>query len=212
MKKIIPAILTKDIAELRSKLTQIQKLTDWAQIDIMDGKFVQNISIGLEDVSLVKIPEGIFLEAHLMVENPASYFTQCQQANIKRVIFHIEMDSDIKNVLLKAKSFNFQKGLALNPETPVEKIIPYINDIDVALLMSVHPGFGGQTFILNTLDKIRSLKKLVPHLKIEVDGGVNIDNIKAISDAGADYFIVGSGLFEAEDSKKQFENLQMKIK
>mgnify|MGYP001572003884 CR=1 FL=1 len=146
-----------------------------------------------------------------MVENPIGYFLQCQQANIKRVISHIET-GDTENILKEAKKFNFQKGLALNPETPVEKIIPYINDIDVALLMSVHPGKQGQAFILTTLDKIKELKQLNSNIKIEVDGGVNIDNIRAISDAGADYFAVGSGLFEVEDSIKQFENLQMKIK
>ena len=178
MKKIIPAILTKDIAELQSKLAQIQKLTDWAQIDIMDGKFVQNTSISLENVSLIKIPNGVFLEAHLMVENPVSYFLQCQQANIKRVVFHIEADSDIKNILFKAKSFDFQKGFALNPETPVEKIIPYINNVDVVLLMSVNPGFGGQEFILNTLDKIRALKKVAPHLKLKLMGELILITLK----------------------------------
>lgn len=223
VKKIIPAILTNNVADLQSKLQQVQGLTDWVQIDIMDGKFVDNTSISIEDVFKVKPIKDFSVEAHLMVQNPASYFLLCQENNIKRVIFHIET-FDMKNALSQAQKFSFQKGLALNPETPIKEIIPYIDKIDVAVLMSVNPGLQGQEFILETLQKISELKKIAPRLPIEVDGGINLNNIKMISEAGADYLVVGSGLFaasskavqphpgrEVKDIKKHFEELKLKI-
>lgn len=211
MKEIIIAILTKDVAELQSKLAKIQTLTTWVQIDIMDGKFVNNTTLTLEDIFNANIDKHFSLEAHLMVMHPETYFDQCQKANIKRVIFHIEA-GDTKEILSLAQTFNFQKALALNPETPISKVMPYMGLVDVILLMSVNPGFGGQEFILQTLDKIRELRSLAPEVKIEVDGGINLDNIKMISDAGADYLVVGNGLFGAKDEniKEQFKNLSLK--
>jgi len=214
---IIPAILTKDIADLRHKFEQLQGLTDWVQIDIMDKTLVNNTSITLEDLSGVEIAKEFSLEAHLMVKNPIQYFEVCKRANIKRVVFHIEAQ-DTKNILSKAESFGFERGLALNPETSVEKIIPYINQIDVVVLMSVNPGLQGQAFIEETLEKIKALKNLLAkHLpagrqvKIEVDGGVNIDNIKSVADTGADYAVVGSGLFTSENIKERLAQLQLYV-
>ncbi len=211
MKQIIPAILTQDIADLQSKLKKIQGLTDWVQIDIMDGKFVNNTSITLENISHIKLIDNFSIEAHLMVLNPETYFLQCQKGNVKRVSFHVEA-GNIKNILSEAKKFNFQKGLALNPETPIKEIIPHMDEIDFVVLMSVNPGLQGQKFISQTLGKIQELKQIAPQLEIEVDGGINLDNIKMISDAGANYLVVGSGLFEGENIKKRFKDLQSKIK
>lgn len=210
MSKVIPAILTKDIAELQNKLVKIQGLTDWVQIDIMDGEFVGNTSISLEDIFKAQAAKDFSLEAHLMVKNPADYFSLCQKNNVKRVIFHIET-GDTEKILSEAQKFSFQKGLALNPETPIQEIMPYINQIDVAVLMSVEPGFGGQEFIIETLQKISELKKIAPQLLIEIDGGVNLENIKMISDAGADYLVVGSGLFKSGNIQERFKEFQTKI-
>lgn len=212
MKKIIPAILTKDTADLKNKLEQIRGLTDWVQIDIADGKFVNNTSVALENISHIKLIDDFSIEAHLMVLAPETYFLQCQKSKIKRVIFHIEAVDDVKKVLLKAEKFNFKKGLALNPKTPIKKIMPHIDEIELVVLMSVNPGLQGQKFILQTLDKIRELKKIAPQMKIEVDGGVNLGNIKMISDAGADYIVAGSNLFESKNIKERFKELQSKIR
>ena len=210
MSKIIPAILTKDVADLENKLAKIQGLTDWVQIDIMDGKFVDNTSIALEDISGVEIAKDFSLEAHLMVHNPASYFSACQRAGIKRVVFHIEA-GDTENTLSKAREFGFQTGLALNPETPIQEIMPYMDAVDVAVLMSVNPGLQGQEFIPGTLQKISELKKIAPQLTIEIDGGINLDNIKMVSDAGADYLVAGSGLFKNDDIKRCFKELEASV-
>ena len=211
MEKIIPAILTTDIADLQHKLEKIRGFADWVQIDIMDGKFVNNISIVLEEISQIEISKDFSLEAHLMVLNPKTYFLQCQKNGIKRVIFHIEAADNVRDVLSEAAKFDFQIGIALNPKTPVQKITPYADSMDVVVLMSVNPGLQGQKFIPETLDKIRELKKLVPHMKIEVDGGINLDNIKKVSDTGGDYLVVGSGLFNADNIQERFKELQSKI-
>ena len=210
MKKIIPAILTKDPAQLQSKLEKLRGIADWVQIDIMDGKFVDNTSVSLEDVAAAPAAKDFSLEAHLMVEAPKGYFAQCQQAGIKRVIFHAEA-GDMENVFFEAGSYNFRMGVALNPQTPIGKILPYVEKLDVVLLMSVNPGFGGQEFMPEVLDKIKELRQTLPDVKIEVDGGLNPDNVNIVSEAGADFLVVGSGLFDSENLQSRFELLQSKI-
>ena len=211
MKKIIPAILTKNVADLKSNLGRLQGLTDWAQVDIMDGKFVNNISVSLDDVNRANIYKNLSLEAHLMVENPEKYFKQCQKGNIKRVIFHIEAAKDLKKLLDDIAGLGMQRGLALKPGTSINEIEPYIDSVDVILLMSVEPGFQGQKFIETTLDKIKALKKMAPNIAIEVDGGINLGNIKNISEAGADYLILGSALMNSGDIEENFKKLNEKI-
>jgi ribulose-phosphate 3-epimerase len=209
MKKIIPAILTDNLGDIKSKLEKIQSVTDWVQIDIMDHTLVDNVTVLPRDISNLALLKGFCVELHLMVKNPETYFEECQKMKAQRVMFHLEA-GNTKKILSKAQTYHFQVGLALNPETPVTHLMPYIKQMDVVLLMSVNPGFQGQVFMLKTLDKIRELKKLAPHLTIEVDGGVNLDNIAMISDAGADYFVVGSGLFSSRGIKKRFKELELK--
>jgi len=206
MKKIIPAILTKDIAELEQKLQMLQGITDWVQIDIADGKFVGNTTIGVKEISRVANTGNFLLEAHLMVENPVDYFEACKKVNIKRVVFHVEA-GDTKANLSEAKKFDFEIGLAVNPETNVSEVLPYVQEVSVVLLMSVKPGFGGQDFMPEVVEKIQELKKLAPTIKIEVDGGINLENSKAVSEAGADYLIVGKGLFGTENIQERFKEL-----
>lgn len=212
MKKVTPAILAENVVKLQHNLGQVEGLDAWVQVDITDGKFVDNTSVSLEDFFRVKLAESFSMEIemHLMVLHPQRYFLLCQENNVKRVVFHLEA-GDTENILAEAKKYNFQIGLALNPETPVEKVLPFINEIDVVLVMSVNPGRQGQTFIRQTLVKIQELKKLAPRVKIEVDGGINLENIKEVSDAGADYMVVGSGLLQAENIQERFKELQSRI-
>lgn len=158
MKKIIPVILTNNLEDLKNKSKQLKGLTDWVQIDIMDGKFVKNISIKLRD--LLKIRTRFNLEAHLMVLNPEKYLADCRKVGIKRVLFHFEATDQPLIVLEKIKRMGFEAGLALNPETPIKKIKPYLNKLDVVLILGVHPGFSGQMFIFSTFDRIRQLRDL----------------------------------------------------
>lgn len=211
MSKIVPAILTDNLLDLERKLKKIRGVTDWVQIDIADGRFVNNQSIALEDISKIDGIKDFSLEAHLMVKHPEAYFSACHAMKIKRVIFHIEAVDNVENILTLAEQFSFQKGLALNPKTPIENIKPYRPALDAILLMSVNPGFQGQTFIYNALDKIKALKKIAPKVKVGVDGGVNLSNIKLVSDAGADYIVVGSNLFESKNIKERFEELSRQV-
>lgn len=210
MKKIIPAILTDNPEDLRNKLIQLKGLTDWVQIDIMDGKFVDNISIRPEE--LFKISDSFNFEIHLMVQNPEKYFGECQKAKAKRVIFHLEAVQNLKRTLKEARKFDFQIGVALNPETPVEKIKNYLDQIDSALLLTVHPGAQGQKFIPRVLDEIKGLREISSKIKIGVDGGLNLFNIKKAAKAGADYLIVGSGLWKSKNIKKSLQDFQMSLK
>lgn len=208
MKKIIPALLTNDLDELKDKLKRLENLVDWAQIDIMDNKFVSNGSITIKDLASVKT--RIRLEAHLMIFHPEDTFADCEKLGIKRVIFHFEAVENVEAVLKKAKEFNFDIGISINPSTSIEKIKPYLEKIDFVLFMSVNPGFQGQGFILDVLDKIKILKKMMPDLKIEIDGGVNVDNIKSVADAGVDDIVVGSAVFKGglvEENLKKLKEI-----
>lgn len=212
MPKIIPAILTNNFSDLEDKFKKLKGLTDWVQVDIADGKFVNNVSIKLEDIAKSDIVKNFSLEIHLMVLNPERYFKDCRKINTKRVAFHFEAVDNLKDVLSEAEKFSFQKSLALNPKTSITKVKPYLAKLDVVVLMSVAPGFQGQKFMRQILDKIKKLKKMKPEVKIEVDGGINLSNIKKISDSGADYLVVGSSLFKSGNIKETFKKLKEKIK
>ena len=206
--KIIPAILTNKIKDLEDKLKKLSGLVDLIQIDIIDGNFINNKTIGLKDLKKIKLLKNFKLEAHLMVKNPEKYFEDCQKLGIKRVIFHIEAVKNLKEILETANKFKFEIGVALNPKTNIEKIKPYLNRLNLILLMGVNPGFQGQKFIPSVLNKIKTIKKVAPKIKIEVDGGINENNIKKVAYAGADYLIIGSSLWKSENIKKQLSKLK----
>lgn len=210
VKIIIPAILTQSKEDFKEKLKRIKGLTDWLQIDIMDGEFVKNFSVKLEDLKKIKLPKN--LEIHLMVRQPEKYFTDCQKLKAKRVIWHIESTRNPDKVLREMEKYNFQKGIALNPKTPVEKIRRYLRNLDLVLLLGVTPGFQGQKFQFVVLKKIKELRKISKKIKIGVDGGVNITNIREIARAGADFLVVGNYLFGAKNLKKNFRLLKRELK
>lgn len=209
MKKIIPALLSSDIQEIKDNLAKLEGLVDWAQIDIMDNKFVPNISIAVKD--LVGVKTNLKLEAHLMIFNPQDVFKDCKDARIKRVFFHFEAVDDIESVLGQMKDFNFEKGIAINPETEADKIEPYLDKVDLVLFLSVNPGFQGQGFIESVLEKVKKLKKIRPEMKIEIDGGINIENIKKVSDAGVDYIVAGSAVLKGGDIEGNLMGLREEI-
>lgn len=205
-KTIIPAILTDSPSDFQNKLKKVKGLADWLQIDVMDGKFVRNKSVSLRDLSKIKIP--LKIEVHLMVENPENYFADCQKLGVKRVIWHVEGTVYPKKVLRQAAKYKFQKGMALNPQTPVNKIKPYFKQIDTVLLLGVTPGWQSQKFQPRILKKIIQLRKISKKIKIGVDGGVNASNIKKIVKAGADNLVVGSYLVKAKNTREKFRLLK----
>lgn len=209
MKKIIPALLSSDILEIKNNLSKLENLVDWVQIDIMDNKFVPNISIVIDE--LIGVKTDLNLEAHLMIFNPENTFKSCERAGIKRVFFHFEASDDIDFVLKKMENFSFERGIAINPKTSIEKIEPYLNKVDLVLFLAVNPGFQGQGFIKSVLKKIKKFKKKHPKIKVEIDGGINIENIKKTSDAGVDYIVAGSAVLKGGDIEGNLRRLREKV-
>lgn len=206
MQKVIPAILTADPADLRGKLEILKGHTNWVHIDIMDGYFVPNNSVSIFELSGVY--EVFNLEFHLMVLEPEKYFRDCDEVGAKRVIFHYEASQSIDTVLEKAHQCQFHIGMALNPETTVEKVQPYLSQVDSALCMGIDPGFQGKEFIPDTMQKIPQIRFQRRDILVGMDGGVKEENIRDIFAAGADYAVVGSGIWKSHDPADSLKKLQ----
>lgn len=210
MNQIIPAILTDDKSELSDKLGQVFGLASWAQVDIMDGKFVDSTSINLSDLNDVKQKPN--LSIHLMVENPEDYFEQCKEVGAKRVVFHAKTSTDYQGLLKQLDSLGLKKGIALDPDDDISLVVPIKNSLDVILVMGVYPGRGGQEFLPSCLAKVAELQKEAPDVEIIVDGGVSFDNIEDLKKVGADSFVIGSTIFDSDDIAKTIKELQEIIK
>jgi len=207
-KSIIPAILTNDFSDFQQKLKKIENLSSWLQIDISDGKFTSNKTLSLNGLLLLKFKQN--LELHLMVFQPKNYFLIAEKLKAKRVIVHFEaVEKNINDFL--SKKYPFTLGLALNPETPVEQVFPYLSKLNFILMLGVTPGAQGQKFQEKVLEKIKKIKTLYPKTIVEVDGGINEKTIQKINQAGADVFVVGSALLRAENPKKEIEELKKLI-
>ena len=209
MQKIVPAILTADPAELAEGLKVLKEQTKWVQIDIMDGKFVDNTSVNLFELG--EACEYFSLEIHLMVENPEKYFEDCKAIGAKRVIFHLEATEDVSKVLESMEKYPFQRAIAINPPTPVSQLAPYVGKLDAVLVMSVNPGFQQQSFIPDVLPKVAEIHKLKEGIIVGLDGGINESNIKQAFEAGADYVGVGSAVMKAEDPAIALRDLKEMI-
>ena len=210
MKKIIPAILTNDVEDLKNKLEQLAGLVDWVQIDIMDNLFVPNQSIGVAE--LKNISHAFNLEAHLMVECPQNYFHDCLEAGFTRVIFHVESCPNLDEVFKEAQTYGFEIGLALNPETPLDHIEKYLDKVKLILFLTVHPGFQGQEFIPEVLKKVSELKQSHPQVVIAVDGGLKLENVRQAAESGADILCVGSGVFKKGEVRENLQKLQDEVR
>jgi len=206
MQKVVPAILTADPAELQEGLKVLRNQTKWVQIDIMDGRFVPNTSINLFELG--EAYQFFNLEIHLMVQNPEKYFEDCKAIGAKRVIFHAEATDNIAGVLEEMEKYPFQRAVAINPETPVSVIAPYLEKLDIVLIMSVNPGFQAQEFIPGVLSKIAEIRRLKEDSIIGLDGGINEKNIKGVFKAGADYAGVGSAVIKTGDPAQALQNLE----
>ena len=214
MVKIAPSVLSANFAELKKDLDSIKECNaDWIHYDVMDGHFVPNISFGysiLKDVSKVT---DMYLDVHLMISDPYKYAKNFIDANASLIVFHIEAvekEEDVLNLIHFIKEHNVEVGISIKPATPVSAIEKYLELIDLVLVMSVEPGFGGQSFMPMALDKIRELKALKEKhdFLIEVDGGINGETGKLCKEAGADVLVAGSYVFNAADRKKAIESLK----
>lgn len=205
MPRIIPAILTEDPEALEKMMRQTETFTDYAQIDIMDGKFVPSRSITHEQVA--RVPTRLTWEAHLMVERPEDYFSGFKNASARRVIFHYEATRNPQAVIGRARGFGLQVGVALNPETPPSAVSPLLETIDSVLLLSVNPGFYGSKFVPEVLNKVKELRQYASQLEISIDGGIKESNIVQVAHSGVDSICVGSAIFLQPDPKESYHRL-----
>lgn len=204
--QIIPTILVKSFSEVKEKIEMVEGLTDWIQLDIMDGVFVKNRTWDKPE-DLKKINTKIKLEAHLMVQEPEKVIDKWLK-NVDRVIVHFESKiKDLEKLIKTAHDRRKQIGIAINPETNCRVIAPFLEKIDLVLFMAVQPGWGGQMFEPEVLDKISALREVWPKGDIGVDGGVNDKNAKEILAAGANILCAGNYIFKNKDIKKAIRQL-----
>ena len=196
--KISPSILASDYANLQSELDRIST-SDMIHIDVMDGHFVPNISIGAPVVAACKKVCNVPFDVHLMISNPLDYAEDFAKAGADIICFHTECDSNTEQTIDKILSLGKKAALAIKPATPIDEVVKYLDKISMVLVMTVEPGFGGQSFMESTMPKIEAIRKINPDIDIEVDGGINADTIKIAAKAGANVFVAGSAVFKSEN-------------
>jgi len=216
LKKIAPSILSADFSRLGEEVRAIEKAgADVIHVDVMDGHFVPNITIGPLVVQGLKKLTSLPLDVHLMIEEPQRYIEAFALAGSDWITVHAEVCPQLKRMVKRIRQLKVRPGIVLKPATPLKTLFPVLDDIDLVLLMSVNPGFGGQSFIPSTLKKIERLRKIVDQngypLEIEVDGGVKIENIREVSRAGADIFVLGTGIFKTKDYEETIKKLRKEI-
>ena len=204
MALLAPSILSSDFSDLSQQIRMVEMSgADWIHCDVMDGHFVPNLTIGPILVEAANRSTNLPLDVHLIIENPDKYLENFYKAGADYITVHQETCPHLHRSISKIKELGAKAGVALNPSTPVSTIEDVATDIDLLLIMSVNPGFGGQSFIRNSINKIKNAVKLREKLKtdflIEVDGGINKDTAKDVLDAGCDVFVAGSSIFKADN-------------
>lgn len=210
MRIISPSLLSADFTKLASHISEVEGAgVSRLHLDVMDGHFVPNLTFGPFIIKQIKAITSLHLETHLMITEPNRYFDDYINAGSDTLIFHYEASNSIESDLKYIQSKDVKAGIAINPDTEIDGLIQYLEHLDYILIMSVFPGFGGQSFIENTLNKMKALSKICKgkSILIGVDGGVNLATIDKVYDHGADVTIVGSGLFKANDIQKRFNEL-----
>ena len=211
--KISPSILSADFSKLGNEIQDLEKAkADLIHIDVMDGHFVPNITIGSEVIMKLRKYTSLPFDVHLMISPVHNFIKNFAEAGSDIITIHPEATNDLVSSIKKIKSFNKKAGVSLNPETPVEKVLPVLKLIDLVLVMSVNPGFGGQKFIKDTLDKVKILRKEIDTLKlktqIEIDGGINFENAIMAKEAGVDILVSGTTIFK-ENGGNLKKNIQL---
>ena len=210
--QIAPSILAADFGYLMRDIKTIESNADYLHIDVMDGHYVNNISFGIPIIESIRKYTGMKFYTHLMITNPEKYVKAFADAGSDNITFHIECTEDPDSLIKLIESNGKTVGISIHPDTPIEKVFPYIGKVDIILIMTVYPGFGGQGFMDSSYERIEKLKKAIDDAGadtvISVDGGVTVENIKSIYDAGARLFVAGSTVFHADDPAKAIDDLK----
>ena len=216
MVRIAPSILSGNFLNLEPDIRMVNKNADLIHIDVMDGSFVPNISFGFPVVEAIAKAVTVPMDVHLMIVNPDKYVERFAKTGAEMISFHLEAadqaGKDLRDIIAQIKSFGVKAGLVINPDIPVERLFPYIDDVDFFLIMSVFAGFGGQKFIPESIDRIKTLKAEMDRRgvvkDIEVDGGVSASNAHILAEAGATILVAGSSVFKAESPAKAINELR----
>ncbi|MGG4169737.1 ribulose-phosphate 3-epimerase [Rossellomorea vietnamensis] len=214
--KIAPSILSANFAELGNEIKDVEKGgADYIHVDVMDGHFVPNITLGPMIVKAIRPLTTLPLDVHLMIENPSQYIEAFADAGADYITVHVEADPHLHRTIQMIKSKGVKAGVVLNPGTPADWIRPVLQDVDMVLLMTVNPGFGGQSFIPSVVPKIKQIREWAnevnPSLEIEVDGGINPETAAVCAEAGADVFVAGSAIYNKSDRGAAIEELKKSL-
>lgn len=205
--QIAPSVLAADFTKLGQEIQRVS-CADLLHLDIMDGHFVPNISYGPGIVAALRPLTSLPFDVHLMLDHPLSYVPAFLKAGADLITFHVECQDSIAETLAAIRAGGAKAGLVLKPATPAEALWPWLDQIDLAMVMTVEPGFGGQSFMEPMMEKVREIKKKAPALLVEADGGINHTTIQQCAEAGVDICVAGTGVFRAEDAEKAIKELQ----
>ena len=216
MRKIAPSILSADFTKLGEEIEAVEAAgADYIHIDVMDGHFVPNITVGPMIVKAAREVTDLPLDVHLMIENPERYIDDFVTAGSDLIAVHVETVTHLHRLLEVIRDAGIKAGAALNPATPLSSIEHVLNNLDMVVLMTVNPGFGGQSFIPEVLPKIKELKKIIAQkgldVDIEVDGGINVENIAQVARAGANVFVAGNAIFGSQNYAETIALMRKKI-
>jgi ribulose-phosphate 3-epimerase len=208
--EILPSLLAADFGRLAEEIQRAEASGSEAlHLDIMDAHFVPNLSFGPDVVALAKrVAPNFYRNVHLMMSRPDLYLEVFAEAGAQTIQIHVEADCDLHTELKRIRSMGLKNAIVLNPETPVERLIPYLGEVDEVLVMTVHPGYGGQKFIADCMSKVAFLRERCPELDIMVDGGINGETAIVAAEAGANQFVAGSYLFKQSDMKAAVDSMR----